>query len=91
MTRGFREGKESVKDGKLSGRLQTSHTNENFEKISATVQLGRGECGQYPCPSEKNRECRKELMQRKLYVDVRGDSRVQWPDETRQLLYVWAT
>ncbi|GFU62338.1 hypothetical protein TNCV_4239891 [Trichonephila clavipes] len=53
--------------------------------------LGSGEYGQHPCPPENRRVCRKGPVQHKFYVDVSGDSRVQWSDETRQLLYVLAT
>ncbi|GFW96492.1 transposase [Trichonephila clavipes] len=51
-------------------------------------RLGSGECGQHPCPTENRRACRKGPVQHGLYVDVSGDNRVQWSDETRQLLYV---
>ncbi|GFV82622.1 hypothetical protein TNCV_1618511 [Trichonephila clavipes] len=53
--------------------------------------LGIGECGQHPCPPENCRACRKRPVQHEFYVDVSGDSRVQWSDETRLLLYVLAT
>ncbi|GFV87129.1 hypothetical protein TNCV_5113471 [Trichonephila clavipes] len=39
--RQFREGRESVEDGKRSGRPQTSHTAETIEKITAAVRKNR--------------------------------------------------
>ncbi|GFY09027.1 syntaxin-binding protein 5-like [Trichonephila clavipes] len=54
-------------------------------------RLGSGEYGQHPCPPQNRRACRKGPVQHEFYVDVSRDSRVQWSDETRQLLYVLAT
>ncbi|GFX48679.1 hypothetical protein TNCV_407881 [Trichonephila clavipes] len=54
-------------------------------------RLGSGECGQHPCPPENPRACRKGPVQHEFDVDVSGDSRVQWSDETRQLPYVLAS
>ncbi|GFV59819.1 putative transposable element [Trichonephila clavipes] len=55
------------------------------------VGLDSGECGQHPCPPEKRRACKKRPVQHEFHVDVSGDSRAQWSNETRQLLYVLAT
>ncbi|GFS95096.1 uncharacterized protein TNCV_2704571 [Trichonephila clavipes] len=40
--------------------------------------MGSGECGQHPCPPERRRACRKGPVQHEFYVDVSGDSHVQW-------------
>ncbi|GFX10578.1 hypothetical protein TNCV_2583991 [Trichonephila clavipes] len=56
-----------------------------------TRGLGSDECGQHLCPPENRRASRKGHVQHEFYVDVSGDSRVQWSDETQQLLYVFAT
>ncbi|GFU42863.1 hypothetical protein TNCV_3140331 [Trichonephila clavipes] len=53
--------------------------------------LGSGECGQHPSPPENRRACRKGPVQHEFYVDVSGDSRVQWSDKIRRLLYVLGT
>ncbi|GFX57188.1 hypothetical protein TNCV_2964671 [Trichonephila clavipes] len=41
--------------------------------------------------SQKSQSVQKGPVQHEFNVDVSGDSRVQWSDETQQLLYVLAT
>ncbi|GFW20717.1 hypothetical protein TNCV_1049401 [Trichonephila clavipes] len=45
--------------------------------------LCSGECGQHPCPAKNRRACSQGPVQHEFYVDVSGDSRVQWSDETQ--------
>ncbi|GFS95271.1 hypothetical protein TNCV_2630971 [Trichonephila clavipes] len=47
--------------------------------------------GQHPCPQKKRRAGKKGPAQHEFYIDVSGDSRDQWSDETQQLIYVLAT
>ncbi|GFX49198.1 hypothetical protein TNCV_5041921 [Trichonephila clavipes] len=50
--------------------------------------LGSGKCSQHLSPPENRRASRKRPVQYEFHVDASGDSRAQWSDETRQLLYV---
>ncbi|GFW38030.1 hypothetical protein TNCV_834701 [Trichonephila clavipes] len=59
------------------------------QKLETTNVVTRA--GQHPCPPENRRACRKGPVRHEFYVDVSGDSRVQWSDETQQLLDVLAT
>ncbi|GFU48657.1 hypothetical protein TNCV_1440211 [Trichonephila clavipes] len=69
----------------LQGVRNKNKNRENKQR------LGSGEFGQHPCPPENRRKWRKGPVQHELYVDVSRDSRVQWLDETRQMLYVLST
>ncbi|GFX39699.1 hypothetical protein TNCV_2104431 [Trichonephila clavipes] len=86
----------SDKDSKFYLGISTRHFGElsSQGKVSTTwrqfIGLGSGECGQHLCPPEKRRVFRKGPVKHEFYVDVSGDSRVQWSDETRKLLYVLA-
>ncbi|GFV50451.1 hypothetical protein TNCV_2082021 [Trichonephila clavipes] len=71
--------------------LQKTTTPQGGRPKRSPLELGRGEWDQHPCPPENRRAFRKGPVQHKFDVDVSGDCRVQWLDETRQLLCVLAT
>ncbi|GFX18222.1 uncharacterized protein TNCV_4305241 [Trichonephila clavipes] len=60
-------------------------------RLDVVKGLGSAECHQHPCSPDNRRACRKGPVQHEFYVYVLADSRVQWSDEIRQLLYVLAT
>ncbi|GFU69546.1 hypothetical protein TNCV_1351061 [Trichonephila clavipes] len=78
----------SVCSSKVYGLLDEENTvgRSNGERISSELRNS-----EISLPHAEEIPAKKGSVQHEFNVDVSGDSRVQWSDETRQLLYVLTT